>query len=115
MNPRMFMPSPLSLLSTCSLDDSLKKCFEVLSNTLAEQSSQWDGFRHYSQPFHTNDSSSSKDRIYYGGTTKTEIMDSANYRIGIQHWASEGIAGKYSNPFSLAGFNLSSETGESVR
>lgn len=75
----------------------------MLSDTLAEQSSQWDGFRHYSQPFHTSDPSSSKDRIYYGGTTKAEIMDSANYRIGIQHWASEGIAGEYSNFYSLAG------------
>jgi len=66
------------------------------SNTNAEQSSQWDGFRHYSQPLKTNDPSSSKDRIYYGGTTKEEIMDSSNHRIGIQHWASEGIAGESS-------------------
>ncbi|KAN0108135.1 hypothetical protein V8E51_007877 [Hyaloscypha variabilis] len=59
-----------------------------------QQSSQWDGFRHYSQPLKTSEPSSSKDRIFYGGTTKGDIMDSSNDRIGIQHWASEGIAGR---------------------
>jgi hypothetical protein len=59
-----------------------------------EQSSQWDGFRHYSQPLNTSDPSSSKNRVFYGGTTKDEIMDPSNHRIGIQHWASVGIAGK---------------------
>lgn len=61
-----------------------------------EQSSQWDGFRHYSQPRNPSDSSSSQDRVFYGGTTKEEIMDSSSKRIGLQHWASEGIAGMYS-------------------
>jgi hypothetical protein len=59
----------------------------------AEQSSQWDGFRHYSQPRNTADSSTSKDRVFYGGTTKEEITDASNHRIGIQHWSAQGIAG----------------------
>ncbi|KAL2073209.1 hypothetical protein VTL71DRAFT_10533 [Oculimacula yallundae] len=63
-------------------------CFDI------EQSSQWDGFRHYSQPRIPGDSSNSSDRVFYGGTTKEEIMDSSNHRIGLQHWASEGIAGR---------------------
>ncbi|KAH8821210.1 hypothetical protein F5884DRAFT_658923, partial [Xylogone sp. PMI_703] len=57
-------------------------------------SSQWDGFRHYSQPQNSKDHWTSKDRVFYGGTTKTEILDSSNHRIGIQHWAEEGIAGR---------------------
>ena len=59
----------------------------------SEQSSQWDGFRHYSQPRNPTDPSSSQDRVFYGGTTKDEIMDASNHRIGLQHWAPEGIAG----------------------
>lgn len=59
----------------------------------AEQSSQWDGFRHYSQPMNPGDPSSSKERVFYGGTTKEEIMDSSNHRIGIHHWSPQGIAG----------------------
>ncbi|CZT06293.1 hypothetical protein WAI453_006279 [Rhynchosporium graminicola] len=59
-----------------------------------QQSSQWDGFRHYSQPRIPGDSSNSADRVFYGGTTKEEIMDTSDHRIGLQHWASEGIAGR---------------------
>jgi len=33
--------------------------------------------------------------VFYGGTTKEEIMDSSNHRIGIQHWAPQGIAGEF--------------------
>lgn len=53
-----------------------------------EQSSQWDGLRHFSQtvPGQT-------DRVFYGGTTVEEINDRGNDRIGLQHWAKEGIAG----------------------
>lgn len=39
-------------------------------------------------------SANSQDRVFYGGTTKEEIMDKSNHRIGLQHWAKEGIAGK---------------------
>ena len=58
-----------------------------------EQSSQWDGFRHYSQPKNPADSSKSQERVFYGGTTKEEIQDASNHRIGLQHWSREGIAG----------------------
>jgi hypothetical protein len=34
------------------------------------------------------------DRVFYGGTTVEEINDRQNDRIGLQHWAKEGIAGK---------------------
>ncbi|CEO58686.1 hypothetical protein PMG11_03393 [Penicillium brasilianum] len=54
-----------------------------------QQSSQWDGLRHFSQtvPGQT-------DRVFYGGTTVEEINDRQNDRIGLQHWAKEGIAGR---------------------
>jgi hypothetical protein len=32
-------------------------------------------------------------RLFYGGTTSEEINDRKNDRIGLQHWAKEGIAG----------------------
>jgi hypothetical protein len=106
MNPRMFerLPVRRSLVSF-PFTVALQNLGEP-SDTNAEQSSQWDGFRHYSQPLHTNEPSTSKDRVYYGGTTKEEIMDSSNHRIGIQHWASEGIAGKRPHLGFLAVLNF---------
>lgn len=59
-----------------------------------QQSSQWDGLRHFSQPVPGTDGKEEKDRVYYGGTTAAEIIDRTNGRIGIQHWAKEGIAGR---------------------
>ena len=56
---------------------------------ITEQSSQWDGLRHFSMPREEG----SKERVFYGGTTKEEILDRSNDRIGIQHWAQEGITG----------------------
>lgn len=32
--------------------------------------------------------------MFYGGTTAAEINDRSNDRIGLQHWAREGIAGR---------------------
>ncbi|EKG11826.1 Putative cyclase [Macrophomina phaseolina MS6] len=55
-----------------------------------QQSSQWDGLRHFSQPA----SEGSTERVFYGGTTKEEILDRKNDRIGMQHWARAGIAGR---------------------
>ncbi|KAE8453119.1 hypothetical protein EG329_012306 [Mollisiaceae sp. DMI_Dod_QoI] len=69
-------------------------CFDDAYNMNPQQSSQWDGFRHYSQPRNSKDSSKSQDRVFYGGTTKAEIMDASNHRIGLQYWAPEGIAGR---------------------
>ncbi|GAB1202340.1 hypothetical protein APSETT445_000952 [Aspergillus pseudonomiae] len=50
---------------------------------------QWDGLRHFSQtvPGQT-------ERVFYGGVTAEEINDRSNDRIGMQHWAREGIAGR---------------------
>jgi hypothetical protein len=31
--------------------------------------------------------------VFYGGTTVEEINNRENDRIGLQHWAREGIAG----------------------
>lgn len=61
------------------------------ANNRIEQSSQWDGLRHFSQtvPGQT-------ERVFYGGTTSAEINDRQNDRIGLQHWAREGIAGRTS-------------------
>ncbi|GME64588.1 putative cyclase [Neofusicoccum parvum] len=55
-----------------------------------QQSSQWDGLRHFSQPA----SEGSEERVFYGGTTKEEILDPKGDRIGMQHWARAGIAGR---------------------
>jgi hypothetical protein len=58
-----------------------------------QQSSQWDGLRHFSAPFPSKDGSDSK-RLYYGGVEAKEITNRASDRIGIQHWAQEGICGR---------------------
>jgi len=57
-----------------------------------QQSSQWDGLRHFSAPFPTPDEPSR--RLYYGGVTASEITTRSNTRIGMQHWAREGICGR---------------------
>ncbi|PHH69354.1 hypothetical protein CDD82_7816 [Ophiocordyceps australis] len=57
-----------------------------------QQSSQWDGLRHYAAPFATGDGQT--QFLFYGGTTDAEIIDRANDRIGIQHWAQQGICGR---------------------
>ncbi|KAF2087341.1 hypothetical protein K490DRAFT_73736 [Saccharata proteae CBS 121410] len=64
--------------------------FDDIYTMNPQQSSQWDGLRHFSQPA----GDGSEDRVFYGGTTKTEILDRSNSRIGMQHWAEEGIAGR---------------------
>ncbi|KAL2203331.1 hypothetical protein CC79DRAFT_1337959 [Sarocladium strictum] len=57
-----------------------------------QQSSQWDGLRHFSAPFPTEEEP--ERRLFYGGVTKAEIEDRSNNRIGLQHWAKEGICGR---------------------
>lgn len=57
-----------------------------------QQSSQWDGLRHFSSPLPTE--ADPKRRLFYGGTTSAEIQDRSNTRIGMQHWAKEGICGR---------------------
>jgi hypothetical protein len=57
-----------------------------------QQSSQWDGLRHFSAPFPTTENPA--QRLFYGGTTAMEISDRSNNRIGMQHWAKEGICGR---------------------
>ncbi|KJR87257.1 uncharacterized protein SPSK_01746 [Sporothrix schenckii 1099-18] len=54
-----------------------------------QQSSQWDGLRHFSSPYPGAD-----QRLFYGGVTASDIADRANTRIGMQHWAQEGIVGR---------------------
>ncbi|KAG4220871.1 hypothetical protein PC116_g30650, partial [Phytophthora cactorum] len=51
--------------------------FDDIYTMNPQQSSQWDGLRHWSaeQP-------GSDDRVFYGGTTKEEILDRSNDRIG---------------------------------
>ncbi|BCR88820.1 uncharacterized protein ACHE_50018S [Aspergillus chevalieri] len=63
--------------------------FDDIFTMNPQQSSQWDGLRHFSQtvPGQT-------ERLFYGGTTAAEINDRSNDRIGLQHWAREGIAGR---------------------
>ncbi|KAI1335077.1 hypothetical protein F5Y15DRAFT_399502 [Xylariaceae sp. FL0016] len=63
--------------------------FDDIYTLNPQQSSQWDGLRHFSMPV-----DGSSERVFYGGTTKAEILDRSNDRIGIQHWAQEGITGR---------------------
>lgn len=65
-----------------------------------QQSSQWDGLRHFAAPFTSSTTtqdgvpSSSARRLFYGGVSAAEITDRNNTRIGLQHWAKEGICGR---------------------
>lgn len=59
------------------------------ADSIIEQSSQWDGLRHFSQTVEGQ-----TERVFYGGATVEEINDRTNDRIGLQHWAKEGIAGR---------------------
>ncbi|PLN75302.1 hypothetical protein BDW42DRAFT_41905 [Aspergillus taichungensis] len=63
--------------------------FDDIFTMNPQQSSQWDGLRHFSQPV-----PGQTQRLFYGGTTSEEITDRKNDRIGLQHWAREGIAGR---------------------
>jgi hypothetical protein len=103
MNPRRYFFVGSSLFFRVVSFKKILSCgfylFRIRVNSgSAEQSSQWDGFRHYSQPRNTSDTSGSRERVFYGGTTKEEIMDASNHRIGIQHWSSQGIAGTENPP-----------------
>jgi hypothetical protein len=53
-----------------------------------QASSQWDGFRHFS--YDMGDGT----RKWYGGTSSDEISKMESDRIGIGHWAQEGIAAR---------------------
>lgn len=53
-----------------------------------QASSQWDGFRHYSTEL------ADGTRRWYGGTTSDEISKGESDRIGIGHWAQDGIAAR---------------------
>ncbi|OAA56338.1 hypothetical protein SPI_07949 [Niveomyces insectorum RCEF 264] len=57
-----------------------------------QQSSQWDGLRHFSAPFPTAENPN--QRLFYGGVTAGDITDRKNTRIGMQHWARDGICGR---------------------
>ncbi|KIW45302.1 uncharacterized protein PV06_03700 [Exophiala oligosperma] len=68
-----------------------------------QQSSQWDGLRHFSQPLRRNlddevgktgAGTGSEERLFYGGVTKSEIKDPWCRRIGIHEWAKQGICGR---------------------
>ncbi|OAA66591.1 hypothetical protein SPI_01167 [Niveomyces insectorum RCEF 264] len=50
--------------------------------------SQWDGFRHFST------TAPDGARVWYGGTTSDEIVGYQSDRIGIGHWAQDGIAAR---------------------
>lgn len=57
-----------------------------------QQSSQWDGLRHIGAPDPTPERPS--QRVFYGGVRSSEITDRKSSRIGLQHWAREGICGR---------------------
>lgn len=57
-----------------------------------QQSSQWDGLRHHSGPY--PDNKKEEKKLWYGGTTVEEILETDSPRIGVGHWAKKGIAGR---------------------
>lgn len=63
----------------------------------SQVASQWDGFRHASQPRNLNKhglrEGTMEDRVFFSGVTKEDILDTENKSIGIHHWAREGISG----------------------
>ncbi|ANB12026.1 Pc12g14970 [Sugiyamaella lignohabitans] len=64
-----------------------------------QQSSQWDGFRHYQQPvaFSGADEDKQKgkvDGLWFGGASRSEITEKGSTRIGVHHWAQQGIVGR---------------------
>lgn len=59
-----------------------------------ENGTQWDGLRHCSQAVPAKGDEPPPERLFYGGTTAAEIQDRNSDRIGIQHWAQAGIAGR---------------------
>ncbi len=59
-----------------------------------ENGTQWDGLRHCSQSVPAKGDEPPPERVFYGGTTAAEIQDRGSDRIGIQHWAQAGIAGR---------------------
>ncbi|KAF9885401.1 hypothetical protein FE257_012923 [Aspergillus nanangensis] len=70
--------------------------FDDIYKMNPQQSSQWDGLRHFSQPVipGKTETETEPERLFYGGTTAQEIVDRKNDRIGMQYWAKEGIAGR---------------------
>ncbi|KAE8154255.1 hypothetical protein BDV25DRAFT_148167 [Aspergillus avenaceus] len=63
--------------------------FDDIYTMNPQQSSQWDGLRHFSQTV-----PGQSERVFYGGMTSEEINDRSSDRLGMQHWAKEGIAGR---------------------
>ena len=61
---------------------------------MLEISTQWDGLRHCSQAVPPKGDEPPPERVFYGGTTAAEIQNRQSDRIGIQHWAQAGIAGR---------------------
>ncbi|KAH8820152.1 hypothetical protein F5884DRAFT_39090 [Xylogone sp. PMI_703] len=55
-----------------------------------QQSSQWDGLRHFGAP----DPDDPSRRTFYGGVKPSEIIDRNSTRIGLQNWSREGICGR---------------------
>lgn len=80
-------------------EHNIIKCYDGLfyDDTYAfnpQQGSQWDGLRHFSQAVTGTAGKGPDQRVFYGGTTGAEIEDRSSTRIGMQHWAKEGIAGR---------------------
>ncbi|KAF2024041.1 hypothetical protein EK21DRAFT_104958 [Setomelanomma holmii] len=83
-----------------------------------QQSFQWDGLRHFSGPFSSVDGSEPK-RLYYGGVEAKEITNRNSDRIGMQHWAQEGICGRgvlldYTSYAERHGINYSAFSDHSI-
>ncbi|EAS29376.3 uncharacterized protein CIMG_08122 [Coccidioides immitis RS] len=90
-NPRTYHLSPhpyvfSSPVAFCRIEG-------LKTDEFKEQSSQWDGLRHFSQKIPATDDKPAH-RVFYGGTTAAEILDRSTDRIGMQHWARAGITGR---------------------
>ncbi|KAI1940493.1 hypothetical protein LOZ66_002087 [Ophidiomyces ophidiicola] len=85
----------ISLLNGLAFDDVyvFNPRRPSLTNSTQEQSSQWDGLRHFSQQVPATEDKLPQ-RVFYGGTTPAEVLDRSTDRIGMQHWARAGITGR---------------------
>src|SRR5262245_9998308 len=88
LNWELELPDP-PLFSRAKLQHQIKRrrhnvFDDVYDNFNTQSSSQWDGLRHCGHPQYG----------FYNGVTEAQITGEAGTRIGIEHWARRGIAGR---------------------
>ncbi len=88
LNWELELPNP-PLFNRVALQHTIKRrrhnvFDDVYDNFNTQCSSQWDGLRHNGH----------RQYGFYNGVTEEQIMGEGGARIGIEHWARRGIAGR---------------------